>query len=138
MSKVKVKAIRGKKPEQIAEKYGDQLKSVIFRAANLVQNNAKLSIQNGVKSGAITKKYNPTRIHQASAAGEAPATDTGNLVNNIAVTFDEDGFGANVESNAEYSAALEFGTTTMAARPFMHPAKEEARPAVQRMLQDIG
>lgn len=118
--------------------YEGDLKKLVFRAANYVQNEAKLSIQNGPKTGVVYTAYNPRRVHQASAAGEAPASDTGNLVNNIAIDMDADRLGASVESNAEYSAYLEFGTSEMAPRPFLQPALEVTRPLVRRLLRDIG
>ena len=118
--------------------YEGDLKKVIFRAANYTQNEAKMSIQNGPKTGAVTTRYNPRRVHQASAAGEAPASDTGYLASNIAISIDGDRLGASVESNAEYSAYLEFGTMKMAARPFLQPALEITRPLVQRLLRDVG
>lgn len=61
--------------------------------------------------------------HQASAPGEPPAPDTGNLRSNTNADpnireEDDDLFGR-VVSNAEYAQALEKGTERMAARPFM-------------------
>ncbi len=107
------------------------------RAANLVRNTAVTSINQGAKSGVIYEKYNPRRTHRASAAGEPPATDTGYLVSNIFTNIDTDGLGASVESRAGYSSFLEFGTSKMAARPFMQPALEENKPRIRRLERQM-
>ena len=52
------------------------------------------------------RKYNPRRTHQASAAGQAPASDTGNLVSQI-IARPKNPDEVAVESNALYSS-LEF------------------------------
>lgn len=136
--KVRVDNRTKRAKKMIEDKYEKGLKEVVFRAANYVQNEAKMSIQGGTKTGRIYQKYNPRRTHQASAAGEPPATDTGYLVNNIALDVDGDMLGASIESKAEYSAFLEFGTSKMAARPFLHPAVAITRPLVNRLLRDVG
>ena len=48
-------------------------------------NTAIENISRGAKSGETYEKYNPRRTHKASAPGEAPASDTGNLVSQIRV-----------------------------------------------------
>lgn len=50
---------------------------------------------------------------------------------------DADGFGASVESRADYSSFLEFGTSKMAARPFMQPALEENKPKINRLAKQM-
>lgn len=61
--------------------------------------------------------------HQASAPGEPPAPDTGNLRSNTNadpnIREEGDDLVGRVVSNAEYAQALEKGTERMAARPFM-------------------
>ena len=42
-----------------------------------------------------------------------------------------------VESKADYSIHLEFGTQNMKARPFMFPALEENKPKIRRMFANI-
>lgn len=117
--------------------YETNLKALVGRAGNLVRNTAVQSINQGSKSGVSYIKYNPRRAHTASAAGQPPATDTGFLANNIVLDIDANGLGANVESRADYSTALEFGTSKMAARPFMHPALEENKPKIRRLAKQI-
>jgi HK97 gp10 family phage protein len=68
------------------------------------------------------------RVHQASAPGEPPAIDFGNLLNSInseLVEASAEFAVAEVGTNAEYAPPLEYGTATMAARPFMRPATDE-------------
>lgn len=75
----------------------------------------------------IKGKLNLSATHRASAPGDPPATDTGRLLNSI--RFDlVNKLTATVGSNVEYAAWLEYGTLTMAARPFMRPAAELSRP----------
>jgi HK97 gp10 family phage protein len=64
-----------------------------------------------------------TRTHQASAPGEAPAVDTGFLINSIQTTIKSE-IQVETQIGAEYSEALEYGTSKMAARPFVEPAIE--------------
>jgi HK97 gp10 family phage protein len=62
--------------------------------------------------------------HTASAPGEPPAVDTGFLRNSIQVdevTPNE----AIIAPHTDYAEHVEFGTSRMAARPYMRPALDE-------------
>lgn len=113
------------------------LRQAIARGALAVQNEAKRSVQMSPRGGGAYTRYNPRRSGRASAPGEPPATDTGYLVENISFKIDSDGLGADIESAAEYSAALEFGTMQMDARPFMQPAVEANRDKIKDLVVDV-
>lgn len=71
--------------------------------------------------------------HQASAPGEAPATDTGTLVNSAETEIQKDNknqiFGI-LSFIALYARWLEFGTRFMAARPFLLPSLDEIKAKI--------
>ena len=72
---------------------------------------------------------NLSATHQASAPGEAPATDTGRLASSI--LYKREGqMSATVGSNVVYAAYLEFGAprAKIEPRPSWVPAVEAARP----------
>ena len=106
---------------------------IVKGGAQLIRGEAIKSIQSGAKSGIVYEKYNPRRTHRASAPGEAPASDTGNLVSKIIVRQDGKDK-TNVESNAHYSAYLEYGTSKMEPRPFMFPAFEKSRKPIEQAV----
>ena len=133
MANFKTTIIRKTRQQIVKRQYAASARQIVGRAGDLVRNTAVTSIQSGAKSGVVYEKYNPRRSHRASAAGQAPATDTGNLVNNIVKRVDGNGLGVDVESRANYSEALEFGTSTMAARPFLQPALEANRPKIRAL-----
>ena len=72
---------------------------------------------------------NLSATHQASAPGEAPATDTGRLASSI-IYKKEGQMSATVGSNVVYAAYLEFGAprAKIEPRPSWVPAVEAARP----------
>lgn len=97
----------------------------VQKTTNDVRNEALRLITQGGKSGRWYRRRD--RWHRASAPGEAPATDYGNLVRNIRATFEDDNLTGIVNSGAEYSKALEFGTRRMEPRPFMRVSLESQR-----------
>lgn len=133
MARITTRVTRKQRYNTVFNEYKADTKALVGRAGNLVRNTAVTSIQQGAKSGVVYEKYNPRRTHRASAAGQPPATDTGFLANNIALKIDSDGLGASVESRADYSAFLEFGTSKMAARPFMQPALESNKTKIRTL-----
>ncbi len=70
----------------------------------------------------------------ASAPGTPPQSDTGRLADSLFVEIDADGLGARVGSDLDYAAHLEFGTTKMAARPWLQPTFERMKPKIVRRL----
>lgn len=80
-------------------------------------------------SGRIYTRYNPIRMHQASAPGEPPMSDTGRLARRIRVvkSGNKRKPRASVGTELPYGQMLEFGTTRMAARPWLLPAFRTAR-----------
>jgi len=102
---------------------------VVKGGAQVIRGEAIKSIQTGAKSGIVYEKYNPRRTHRASAPGQAPASDTGNLVSKIMVQ-QKDKNHVEVQSNADYSAFLEYGTSKMEPRPFMLPAFEKSKKPI--------
>tara|TARA_B000000609_G_C24182148_1_gene359727 strand:- start:1848 stop:2276 length:429 start_codon:yes stop_codon:yes gene_type:complete len=135
MTKIGVIVTRKSRTRQLLPQYLDQAKQIVAAGGNMVRNTAVQSIQSHQSSGRVYEKYNPRRTHTASTAGNPPNTDTGFLVNNIHVIIDPDGLGADVESRADYSEALEFGTSKMGARPFLQPALEENRSKIRAMYR---
>ena len=115
-----------------ADKY---VADVVNGTAQNIRTTAIKSIQRGTKSGVVYQKYTPNRTHQASAPGQAPASDTGRLANSI--TADIDGKQATITAATEYAAPLEFGTRDIQPRPFMVPAVEQERPKFEQRLQKI-
>ena len=123
----------GSRIKNIENQYVKQAIELIGRSGNLVRNTAVTNLQMGDARSGVRRK-DGTR---SSGAGEYPKTDTGFLVSQITLKIDMDKLGASVESNASYSAALEFGTSKMSARPFMQPALEENRPKIRRKLSEL-
>jgi HK97 gp10 family phage protein len=105
----------------------------VTRAAEVVREEAIRLIKEGPKTGRLYRRRSVT--HQASAPGEPPASDTGNLVRGITVEIDSQKLTARVASTAEYASALEFGTPKMEPRPYMRVALENKRKEVAEILQ---
>lgn len=106
------------------------LEDTLSQIARSMQQRAKNKIRSGPKSGILYKRYNPVRVVQASAPGEAPADDTGTLANGIILRKTET-TDVYVEATALYSKLLEFGGVAgkgayIAPRPYFYPAFFEA------------
>lgn len=110
--------------EEAAQESGGDL---IRRALYELEADIKTAMSQS-KSGRTYKRGK--KVHQASAAGEAPAIDTGLLINSMVPTFPSPTKGI-LTIGAEYAAFLEFGTNKIAARPF-------ATPAVQGLIERYG
>ena len=66
--------------KQLNKQQEHEIQEIVKGGGQLIRGEAIKSIQQGAKSGIVYEKYNPRRTHRASAPGEAPASDTGNLV----------------------------------------------------------
>ena len=72
---------------------------------------------------------------QASRPGEAPHRQSGRLRDSIFVRLGKDGLSAEVGTDLPYGRDLEFGTRRMAARPWLQPAVEAAKPRILARLR---
>ncbi|MER8827223.1 hypothetical protein NKH73_14135 [Mesorhizobium sp. M0938] len=103
-----------------------QVVAALYSAGQDIELDAEHSITAGSVSGAG---------HVPSSPGSPPNRDTGFLDSNIETTIEgQSPPTVHVTSNAPYSAALEFGTSKMAERPFMRPATEKNRTKVGRKV----
>lgn len=109
---------------------------VIATLAQDTRTRAVQGIQRGAKSGRVYRKYNPSRVHQASAPGQYPASDTGRFASSVQVELPTlTNLTARVGTHVLYGPMLEFGTSRMAARPWLFPSFEGARVGVEGRLK---
>ena len=128
MTSIKTRVTRAPKYAKVEAKYASVVKNIIASGVQDTMNTAKTSIQQHQSKGRTYGK------HTASVAGNPPNSNTGFLASNIFMVLDADKFGGAVESRADYSGFLEFGTSKMGARPYLQPALEENRPKIRRMF----
>ena len=96
--------------------------------------NAVQGIQRGPASGRTYKRGTVT--HRASAAGEYPMSDTGRLASNVEFTVASKAKPqAEVGTNIMYGRWLEFGTSKMAARPWLLRSFLKAAEGVETELK---
>lgn len=92
----------------------------------------KKAIQRGPKTGRVYRRGNIT--HQASAPGEAPATDQGALASSV--YFEQTTkLSATIGSRLAYAYYLEFGTSRIAPRPSWTPAAELAQGKLTKRIE---
>lgn len=144
--------------------FRNSLRQVVTRAALGVEAEAKRSIQQGPKTGRLYRRRAITNIvgvrkakefsalglrqvsakkfvvgfmfHRASAPGQAPATDTGNLVNTILAkpaVADVRGIHAEVTVNADYGRVLEEKMN----RPYLAPALKKETLKFQNAVNGL-
>ena len=97
----------------------------LFVGGDMIRAEAGRLITEGAVSG---------RNHVPSAPGSPPNEDSGHLRSHIETTQPAP-LRVEVSSNASYSAPLEFGSSRMAARPFMGPAARSKRKEVVAIVE---
>ena len=120
----------------LERKFDEAVSDAVAETAFTIQQRVKLAIARGPNSGRIYQKSNPRRTHQASAPGEAPASDTGTLA--ASVYADIHGMAATIGSRLAYAHYLEFGTRRMAPRPvWVRTATEEGQLLRDRIMDNL-
>lgn len=123
-----------------------EIKDAVAFSLLSVQNDARRSIQKGPNSGRVYKRGNVT--HQASAPGQPPATDSGNLVSHINHEIDKTrgGFSGSVGvhdlGRVPYARRLEFGGRdsrggNIKARPYLYPAYENNKKKIFNRIRKV-
>jgi len=116
------------------EGINNELAGALRISAERVRGAAIASILEGNKGGVTYQRGQ--KLHRASAAGEAPANDTGRLAGSIFVGGNNKDEKLVIAGRGvvNYASLLEFGTSRMGARPFMFPAMEKNRKWVSDRL----
>lgn len=130
---------RSRRLLQMIQRVGVRIDAAMDIAAEVVATEARKNVQRSPRGGRTYEKYNPRRTHKASAAGESPATDTGQLVRSISTDVDYQAKTFKLYASAQiapYARALEYGTADgrIQARPFMRPALIAKREKVVEMM----
>lgn len=97
----------------------------------------KRTIQSGGRSGNIYKVTKSGATHQASAPGEAPKSNTGNLAASFKIftTKIANTVIGNIENFAQYAKYLEFKPKSAGGRPFMRPLYNRWRKNASQRLR---
>jgi hypothetical protein len=118
-----------------------QIQSRVDREmARLVQTTA-VQIEAEIKKDMASTKHGQLykrgkKTHVASAPGEAPAIDTGTLVNSIQSVEDVP-FAAEIGTSIEYAPLLEDGTQQIQPRPAFKRAEKKFKNIFQRNANKI-
>lgn len=97
---------------------------VLSVGSDMIRGEVFQSISRGAVSG---------KGHVASAPGEPPNRDTGDLQGGLENRLVEPLL-AEFSSNSPHAAPLELGTSKMAARPSVRPARDKKAPEIQRLF----
>jgi HK97 gp10 family phage protein len=120
-----------------ADDVREPLREAVSEGAETVRA-AAITAMRGSKSGRVYRT--PGGPRRASAPGEAPAVVSGRLIDSLAVRASDDGLTARVgvedPAAATYARSLEFGTSKMAARPWLVPALEASRDEIERRIRE--
>ncbi len=130
MVAISIKVTNDDTPE-LFQKLEAGLGRFVKKGSAYIEGQLKVSMA-GAKSG---RMYG---THQASAPGESPAVDSGNLAGSISVIM-ASSLEAKIGTNVEYATYLENGTSRMAQRPLWEKTATESIPMLEEILRtEIG
>jgi len=118
---------------KLARQFGPAIAEAAVIGAHAIRTTAIQSIQDQSPGEIVVRSRTGgggEYDHTAAAAGEAPNTDTGDLVNSIQVEVLPTG--VFVGTRLAYGGWLELGTRKMQARPWLIPALEANRAEIEK------
>lgn len=118
-------------PERTA-KLESSLEKFVKEGAAYVEGQLTAKMIEG-KSGRAYKR-GKDGVHIASAPGEAPADDSGNLLSSIDV-IEQGSLERLIGTPVEYGVYLETGTSRMAQRPMWEVTAKESLPTLEALLE---
>jgi hypothetical protein len=97
-----------------------------------MDSDAKQSISGGSRSGKVYTRGSVS--HQASAPGEFPKTDRGELVSGFFfnVSRKVNSILASLSNKSNHASYLEFKPSLMGGRPFMRPIFNKWKPTIEK------
>ena len=108
----------------------DEVTKELALGANKIRNAIIESMKKEKKTGRLYKATKSGLKHQASAPGEAPAVDSGELISRIIFDIGDMKVEIGAEAGAPYDIFLEEGTDKMEARSWLAPAVEKHQQAI--------
>ena len=128
---------------ELINKMGSGVSKAVDRTANITRRAMQMLIIGGARTGRIYFRRGGN-IHQASAPGEPPKKDDGQLANQI-INRMVDPLNAEIDTmDNEYAAALEFGRNdgTIKPRPFFQKTvlknQSTLETEVQKAIREEG
>lgn len=132
MAEITIKVTKDRTPE-IEKQLDDALEQFVKDGAVYIEGELKRRI--AVPKTGRAYKRGKTRVHIASAPGESPASDSGNLIGSIGPPIYPSTLEAVIGTAVEYAGYLESGTRRMAARPLWQRTVDDAIPTLEKMLE---
>ena len=138
---VSIKAYNDERAKKRLNDLTDNIVNAINRSLAkdivLMDADVKKSIQQGTRSGRVYKRRSVR--HRASAAGEFPKTDTGQLVSGFNFKLPKRKrrlLTAELENKTKHAKYLEFKPSSQGGRPFMRPTANKWRPIIKKNLDN--
>lgn len=119
-------------PQALSDRIRRIVMVEIIRGTEDIKNEAISLILNTEKTGRVYQHRSVT--HQASAPGEAPASDTGTLINSISTSYDFTNMSGTINVTVAYGLMLEYGTKNMEPRPYLRPAIANKGPVMEERI----
>lgn len=106
----------------------------VVEGLGIVEQRAIHLITTGPKTGRRYRRRGGV-VHQASAPGEAPASDTSTLVNARRTELNHPDLSGRLIFSSRHALPLEVGTKNMEARPFGRRALMETREQIKEAIR---
>ena len=120
--------------QQLADLVGDA-EAVMTETITRIVTDTRANAVQGIQRGPATGRVRPDGS-RASAPGQFPMSDTGRLASSVEFNLPTAGrLMGEVGTNVIYGRYLEFGTSRMAARPWLLPSFEKAKVGVEARLK---
>lgn len=119
-------------PQSLSDRVRKAVMQEVIRGTEDIRNEAISLILHTEKTGRVYRRHSVE--HQASAPGEAPASDTGRLINSITTEYDFQNMTGTINVGVAYGLFLEYGTKNIDPRPFLRPALANKGPAMEAAI----
>ena len=119
----------------VMKKVDETASKRMLEAVNAVRN-VTLETLSGSRSGRVYRVPGTKKTYQASAPGEAPAQQLGDLRKSVTGGLEKEGRNiiGYVGTGLDYGPMLEYGTSKMAARPWLRISFEKSLTEVRHIF----